>query len=215
MAKPDSKTSSKNDKRVDLRSGVGTLSFPHIFKETVSKNDDGDARYETQFLIPKSNVEDVKAILTAVREVAEAKWGDNWKSVNSPLRDGDKEAKLLTEDGSTRAEKYPERLGHYFLNARSARPVGVVDRERTPIVEPSEVYAGCKARLNVTFYPYIAKGNQGVGVGLNGVQKVADGEAFGGGAPSVESMFDMLGDDDGDGLADVEEKPKKKKKKKA
>ena len=211
MAKPNS----KNDKRVDVRTGVGTLSFPHIFKETVSKNDDGEPRYETQFLIPKSDTESVKAILAGIREVAEAKWGDNWKSVASPLRDGDKEAKLLTEDASARGEKYPERLGCYFLNARSARPVGVVDRERNPIVEPTEVYAGCKARLNVTLYPYVTKGNQGVGVGLNGVQKVADGESLGGGAPSVESMFDMLGDDDGDGLADVEEKPKKKKKKKA
>jgi hypothetical protein len=186
--------------KVDLTTGIGTLSFPHIFASTKSKNEKGEDSYDIQIIIPKSQREDVRAILRAIKEVGFAKWGENWKKVRTPLRDGDKEKDELTEDGSTKGEKYPERLGCFFLNARSTKPVGVYDRTRTPITNPDDVYGGCKGKINVTFYAYSQQGNHGVAAGLNGVQKIADGEAFGGGRPSVESMFDMLDEDDDLGL---------------
>jgi hypothetical protein len=184
-------------KTVDLTTGVGIISFPHIFKETVSTNDKGEKVYDCQFLIPKSDRDTARAILAAIKEVGEAKWGDKWKQVRTPLRDGDKEKDQLTEDGSTKGEKYPERLGHWFINARSTKPIGVFDRQRDPIVDHDRVYAGCRVKIAVTFFPYSNSGNHGVGCGLNGVQFIADGEPIaGGGKPSVESMFDMLDDDD-------------------
>jgi hypothetical protein len=188
---------------VDLTTGIGTLSFPHLFKETASENDKGEKVYDIQIIIPKSQREDVRAILRAIKAVGEAKWGANWKKVRTPLRDGDREKDELTEDGSTKKDKYPERLGAYFLNARSTKPVGVYDRQRNPIVDSDAVYAGCKGKIAVTFFPYSNSGNHGVGAGLNGVQKIADGEPIGGGGkPSVESMFDMLDDDEDLGLDD-------------
>lgn len=185
-------------KKVDLTTSIGTLSFPHLFKSQAenNKNDKGEPVYDVQFIIPKSDREGVKAILRAIQEVGKAKWGDNWKKVRTPLRDGDKEKGELTEDGTTKGEKYPERLGCYFLNARSYRAVGVVDRQRNPIVDENDVYGGCKGKIAVTFYPYSQSGNHGIGVGLNGVQKISDGESFGGGRPSMESMFDLLDDED-------------------
>ncbi len=192
--------------KVDLTTGIGTLSFPHVFASTKLKNDKGKDVYDIQFIIPKSHRADVRAILVAIKKVGEAKWGDNWKKVRTPLRDGDKEKDELTEDGSTKGDKYPERLGCFFLNARSAKPVGVYDRQRNPINDADAIYGGCKGKIAVTFYPYSSSGNHGVGVGLNGVQKISDGESFGGGRPSVESMFDLLDDDDDLGLEDeVEE----------
>lgn len=193
---------------VDVTTGVGTLSFPHVFASTKSTNDKGEDVYDIQFIIPKSQREDVRALLVAIKTVGEAKWGDNWKKVRTPLRDGDKEKDELTEDGSTKGDKYPERLGCFFLNARSTKPVGVYDRQRNPIVEPDQIYGGCKGKIAVTFYPYSTSGNHGIGVGLNGVQKIADGESFGGGRPSVESMFDLLDEDDDLGLdADLDAEP--------
>ena len=189
----------------NLTTGIGTFSFPHIFRETASTNDRGETVYDIQFIIPKSQREDVRAILMAIKKVGEAKWGANWKKVRTPLRDGDAEKDELTEDGSTKGEKYPERLGCYFLNARSTRPVGVYDRQRNPILDADQVYAGCKGKIAISFYAYSTSGNHGIGVGLNGVQKVADGEPIGGGGkPSVESMFDMLDDEDDLGLDDVD-----------
>ena len=191
----------QNKVTVDLTTGIGTLSFPHLFAETKSTNDKGETVYDCQLLIPKSNREDAKAILAAIKTVGEAKWGANWKKVRTPLRDGDKEKDELTEDGSTKGDKYPERLGHYFINARSTKPVGVFDRGRSPILDHSDLYSGCKVKIAVTFYPYSVSGNHGVGVGLNGVQKIADGTPIGGGGkPAVESMFDLIDEDDDLGL---------------
>ena len=188
-------------KRVSLTTGIGIISFPRVFPSTAGKKNDGTPSYDIQVLIPKSDKDSVRAILRAIKEVGEDKWGDNWKQVRTPLRDGDKEKDELTEDGSTKEEKYPERLGHYFLNARSTKPVTVVDRQRVPITNENDLYGGCKGKIAVTFFPYSSSGNHGIGVGLDGVQKVADGEAFGGSRPTVESMFDLL-DDDEDGLDD-------------
>jgi hypothetical protein len=189
---------------VDLTTGVGVLSFPHLTKEAAdqNKNDKGVPIYDCQFLIPKSDRETAKAILAAIKKVGEAKWGDNWKKVRTPLRDGDKEKDELTEDGSTKGDKYPERLGHWFINARSQKPVAVVDRGRSPIIDvQGETYSGCKVKIAVSFYTYSVSGNHGVGVGLNGVQKIAEGEPIGGGGkPAVESMFDMLDESDDLGL---------------
>lgn len=212
---------SKSDKRVDITTPVGILSFPRIFKETAGQKDDGTPSYDIQILIPKTEREGLRALMSAIKEVGEAKWGDRWKSVRHPLRDGDKEADELTDDGqTTKGEKYPERAGHYFLNARSTKPVGVVGRDLTPINDPAAVYGGCKGKVSITLYPYSTQGNFGIAAGLNGVQFVADGEPFGGGRPSVESMFEILedegdddllgGDDDGDDLLggdDVEPEP--------
>lgn len=205
-----------NNVTVDLTTGVGTLSFPHLFVETKTTNEKGETQYEVQFILPKSQKEDVRALLIAIKKVGEAKWGDRWRKVRMPLRDGDKEADDLTEDGQTKGEKYPERIDCMFLNARTKKPVSVVDRTRTPITEPSEVYGGCKGKINITFYPYSNNGNTGIGVSLNGVQKISDGESFGGGRPSLDSMFDILDDEDDLGLdtddvEEPEEKPAPKK----
>lgn len=198
---------------VDLTTGIGTLSFPHVFESTHSTNDKGEKVYDIQLIIPKSQTEDIKAIIAAIKKVGEAKWGERWKKVSQPLRDGDKESEDLTEDGSTKGEKYPERLGCMFMNARSTKPVAVVDRSRTPITNPDDVYGGCKGKISVSFYPYNSNGKQGVGCSLNGVQKVSDGEPFGNARPKVESMFDLLEDEEGDDpFSDDEPKAEKKAK---
>ena len=209
---------------VDLTTEIGTLSFPRVFTSTAGKNDKGETVYDTQFIIPKTQRADVRAILVAIKKVGEAKWGTNWRKVRAPLRDGDAERDELTEDGQTKGEKYPERDGCFFFNARSTKPIGVYDRGRNLITDPDEIHSGAKGKINITFYPYATSGNSGIGVGLNGVQKVADGEWLGGGSPSVETMFDLIDDDEDLGLddedlglddedidVDAEEAPKAKK----
>lgn len=215
------------EKRVTatVTTGVGILSFPRVFKDTKGKNDRGDDVYDVQILLPKSDRVNIRKVLAALKTVGEAKWGeDRWKKVNLPLRDGDKEQDDVTEDGQTKGEKYPERLGCYFINARSQRPVPVVDRKGDPIEDSDAVYGGCRGRLNIEFYPYSNQGNTGIAAGLNGVQKVGDGEPFGSSRPSVESMFDVIDDED-DGLdseyenyeepEEIEEEPKRTAKKTA
>lgn len=189
---------------VDITTGIGTFSFPHLFTSTATKNDKGESVYDIQFIIPKSQRDDVREILRAIQTVGKARWGEKWKQVRSPLRDGDAEKDELTEDGSTKGDKYPERLGCYFINARSPRPVGVYNRTRDPITDPDEIYGGCKGRIAVSFYPYSMSGNHGIGAGLNGVQKIGDGEPFGASRQPVESMFDLLDEDEDFDLDETE-----------
>jgi len=202
----------KKSVRVDITTGIGVLSFCRVHPDTAGKKTDnagnptGEKSFDIQILLPKSDREGARALLKAIKEVGEAEFGENWKSVRMPLRDGDKEANQLTSDPNvTKGEKYPERAGHYFINARSTKPVGVYDREQRPITDSSLIYGGCKGRLALTFYPYNTQGNTGIAAGLSGVQKTADGEPIaGGGVPSVESMFSMLEaepDDDLESLA--------------
>jgi hypothetical protein len=58
-------------------------------------------------------------------------------------------------------------------------------------VDENGFYAGCYARATVTAYGYDRAGNIGVSFGLQGVQKLRDGEAFNGRKP-VEEQFEAL-----------------------
>ena len=56
------------------------------------------------------------------------------------------------------------------------------------------MYSGCYANVCVNFYAYAFQSKKGIGAGLGPIQKVADGESLGGGAPSADSCFTALGD---------------------
>ena len=192
------------DLRVDLTTGTGIICFPKLSKAAAAdnKNDKGEPQFTLMFVIPKSQKADVAALKAAIAKVGKAKWGAKWSKVRNPLRDGDAEADEMTDSGETKGEKYPERLGCYFINVRSSRAVGIYDRARDIIdvndPDNSEIYSGVKAKVALSLYPYSVNGNLGIGVGLNGVQKVGEGDMLGAARPSVESMFDDLGEPEED-----------------
>ena len=78
----------------------------------------------------------------------------------------------------------------------STRP-GIVDRNVQPILDSTEVYSGCYARVSINAFAYNAKGNQGVSFGLNHVQKTRDGD-FLGGRSRAEDDFEALEDAEDD-----------------
>lgn len=65
----------------------------------------------------------------------------------------------------------------------------MVDRNRQEILDQSEVYSGCYARANISFYAYNTNGNKGIACGLNAIQKTRDGESLGGTRVSVDDAF--------------------------
>ena len=77
-----------------------------------------------------------------------------------------------------------------IFNANANRAPGIVDLARNPILDREEVYSGCYCRFSVNFYPFSASGNNGVAVGLNNVQKVADGERLAGGSRAEDDFND-------------------------
>ena len=169
-----------------VTTGKVRLSYSHIF-EPHAMNDGQEAKYSVSVIIPKTDKETLNAIKEATdhaKKDGAIKWGNKIPAnLKTPLRDGDEER---PDD-----EAY---AGCYFLNASSKNKPGVVDQNVQPVLDSTEVYSGCYARLTLNFYAYNASGNKGVAAGLGNIQKLEDGEPLGG-FTRAEDDFDSIGGD--------------------
>lgn len=156
----------------------------------------GVPKFSVSLIIPKSDAQTVarvKAAIEAAYHEGEAKLKGNGKTVpalavlKSPLRDGD-----------TERPDDPAYANSYFINANSATAPGVVDADRQPIFERSEVYSGVYGRASINFYAFNSNGNKGIACGLNNLQKIRDGEPLGGKSRAAD---DFATDEDDDFLA--------------
>ena len=156
----------------------------------------GAPKYSISLIIPKSDtvtVEKIRAAIKAAYEEGESKLRGNGRtvppldSIKNPLRDGDRER---PDDEAYR--------GCWFINANSATAPGIVDADRQPIIERSEVYSGVYGRASINFYAFNSNGNKGIACGLNNLQKIADGEPLGGKSRAED---DFATDDDEDFLS--------------
>ena len=138
----------------------------------------GAPKYSVSLIIPKSDaktLEKIRAAIQAAYEEGQSKLKGNGRSVpalsalKTPLRDGDAER---PDD-----EAY---ANSYFINANSGTAPGIVDADRNPILERSEVYSGVYGRASINFYAFNSNGNKGIACGLNNLQKIRDGEPLGG-----------------------------------
>ena len=151
---------------------------------------DEEGVFRTSMLIPKDDKELVGQIEDAIEEAKEygktAKWGGKIpRNLKIAFHDGD----------DTDLDKYPENEGHMLLNARSKKKVGLVDTDRQPILDASEVYSGCWAYVSVTSFAYDNE-SKGVSFFLNNIMKARDDERFGGGSSSPDEDFAGIEDDD-------------------
>lgn len=170
--------------------GEVRFSFPHLF-EPFAFNEGDTPKYSTMILIPKSDKKTVDKIRAAeeaaIQDGTATVWkGKKPKKINSVIKDGDDDA-----------EEYPEREGHWFMSVRSNTRPQVVDATVQPIIDASEVYSGMYGRVSINAFAYSHAGNNGVGFGLNNVQKTADGESLAGGS-TAEDDFDAIDDFDGE-----------------
>ena len=138
----------------------------------------GTPKYSVSLIIPKSDtrtIEKVRAAIQAAYEEGQSKLKGNGKTVpqlkvlKTPLRDGDLER---PDD-----EAYKN---SYFINANSGTAPGIVDADRNPIIDRSEMYSGVKGRASINLYAYNVNGNRGIACGLNNLQKISDGTPLGG-----------------------------------
>lgn len=153
----------------------------------------GTPKYSISLIIPKSDtktIEKIKSAIQAAYEEGQSKLKGSGRSVPSlsvlktPLRDGDTER---PDD-----ETYKN---CYFINANSTSAPGIVDADRNPILERSEVYSGVYGRASINFYAFNSNGNRGIACGLNNLQKIADGEPLGG-KSRAEDDFNTEDEDD-------------------
>ena len=167
--------------------GIVRLSYEHVW-EPASING-SKPKYSVSLIIPKSDTKTISAINAAVdaaiRDGA-AKFGGKVPprgALKLPLRDGDTER----DD-----EAYK---GAYFVNANSTTPPQIVDRAVQPILDRSEVYSGCYARVSINFYAFNTNGNKGIACGLGNIQKVRDGEPLSGRSTAEDDFATDLDDD--------------------
>ena len=145
----------------------------------------GTPKYSVSLIIPKSDtktIEKVKSAIEAAYHEGESKLKGNGRSVpplatlKTPLRD-------------------PVYANAYFVNANNSSAPGIVDADRQPILERSEIYSGVYGRASVNFYAFNTNGNKGIACSLNNLQKIRDGEPLGG-KSNAEDDFATEDDDD-------------------
>ena len=156
--------------------GVCTFSYLNCWEPKAIQG--SKPKYSVSLIIPKSDTRTVEKILNAIQaayEEGQSKLKGNGKTVpalpvlKTPLRDGDVE-----RPGD---EVYQD---SWFINANSVTAPGVVDADRQPILDRSEMYSGVKGRASINLYAYNVNGNRGIACGLNHLQKIADGTPLGG-----------------------------------
>lgn len=168
---------------------VFRVSFPAVFEPKTVPGSKGEPKYSITMLFKKTDdISDLKKnvaeVLTEQFGPDKAKWpkfGVGPGLVRLPFRDG--------------AEKDyqgygPEMLFITASNTAANKP-GLVDPEVKPIISPNEFYGGCYARAKVRAFWYDNAGNKGVSFSLGNIQKVKDGEPFGGGT-TPEQDFDAI-----------------------
>lgn len=171
----------------NVRLGLVRFSYAYVFEKRTGQ-DGNPGKYSICCIIPKEDVETVAMFNSAV-EAAKLKgkaekWGGKIPAkVGTPLRDGD-----IDREGD------PNFAGCWFFNASSNNAPGVRVREAgivSEALDSSEFYSGCYGAVTVNMFPYNSNGNVGVGVGLNNVIKLEDGEKLSGGRSADEDFSDL------------------------
>ncbi len=194
-------------KSIQIKTPVAIASFPKLFQPDAFEGQ--EPKYSV--MLGFTSDADMTALKKAAAAVAKKKWGERAGAVlkaNPVFRDHDAEV-----EAGKKSKGFPE--GTVFFNARSktqppvfarkagddGRPVLISESEGMTRGGPREIYGGVKVRAIVSVYAYDTAGNQGIGFGLEGVQRWEDGPRLDGGS-DVASLFDFEQPEDAD-LDDV------------
>lgn len=164
---------------------IAILSYPNLLKPQKAEKPGDKEKYSACLVFPAGT--DLTAMRAAAIEAAIAKFGSEVTIGKKKFKTAEACEKGLLKlpfRTDVEAKSYPD--GSTFFNARSERKPGVVYSHAEPgTTKPARVpdsaleldlYPGCMVRASVTFFGYDVSGNVGVGVGLNNVQKVGEGE---------------------------------------
>jgi hypothetical protein len=197
------KMAQSEKRQTEVKTPEFRVSYPNVFK---TKHNDlsGKDEYTLDALFPKDTT-DLKPFKAAIKEAIIAKWGSLEKSpmkkpsFKMPIKDGDE-------------MENPEYAGMWVMTFKSSdkyqpNVVGTKkgpDGKFLPITE-KEFYGGCYARAVVNAYGFDVEVNKGVNFGLGNIQKLRDGERFGGAFAAAEDDFgDIAEEYDEDAVEDAD-----------
>ena len=164
------------------------FSYCNLFQPKAPfNNPQGEPKYSVTVLVPKTNTTAKAVIDNAIAQAIDDGVSSKWNGVRPPqpaicVHDGDGPR---PSDGSSFGE---ECKGCWVFTASTKQPPFVVDEYVHDIIDPTKVYSGMWGNVNVTFFAYNNAGKKGIGCGLNGVQKIRDGEALGGQITAQEAF---------------------------
>lgn len=190
---------SDTKEKVNLTTPEARISFPHLFTKGLP-NDRGDTYFEATLLFSPAAQESAayKTLKQAcIDELKKQTWfdKDNAAAYRLPFRKCSEKPKYYGG---------PEFDGWTFISVKSKNKPGVVDRKVNVITDESEIGSGDFVRVSCYPFAYDTKGNKGVSLWMNNVQKLRDGDPLGGGS-SPKDDFEPVGDeslDDVDSMFD-------------
>lgn len=178
-----------------LQTPEATLSYPSLFSPRAI-DEGAEPKYEATFVFDEGT--DLTELRRAVMEVGKEKWGDKF----AKMLEAGKIRLPFRTDGESKG--YPD--GSVFFAARrnalkdgrqvpAPTVVSVFPDPNNPdrpaiITDPNEVYAGCRVKGLVSCYAYQKAGNIGITFGLEGLQKVRDGDRLDG-RVNPQSIFQV------------------------
>lgn len=185
-------------KRIKVMTPPFRVSFPAVF-QAKAVNPGETPKFSIQMLFrtkpdpkkPHEKVVDLQPLKDAIIAVLTAQFGpdrNKWPEFKKP--DGSPAIRLPLRDGKEKPDVEGYGDGVVFGSASSTTQPGLVDAQKVPIIAPNEFYGGCYARATVNVFWYDKKG-KGVGLGLQNIQKIADGAPFSGRA-KAEDEFDAI-----------------------
>lgn len=161
--------------------GEVRLSYCNLFQPRPPfNNPNGEPKFSTTILVPKSNTRAKVMIDAAINAAIEMGVAKCWNGIRPPqpaicVHDG---------DGPRPSDGQPfgaECKGHWVFTAscKADRAPFVVDSRVQPILQQGEIYSGVCGNVNISFFAYANSGKKGIGCGLNGFQKTRDEEPLG------------------------------------
>ncbi len=177
----------RGEEGTEMQTGKVRLSFPYLFETYKDNNGDDTGKYKATLLIDKGDTMTlplVKKLFDKAKEDGKTRlWkGKIPKGFIDPLYDGDD-------------KDFDGYADHYYLNAKTGWKPKVTDETGEEIFDQEDIYGGCYVRAVLKFLPY-DNSSKGVMCILERLQKLEDGERFGGSAAD----FDDDDEDDDDDL---------------
>ena len=187
---------------------LSRLSFANLAKPRLPQNASEGAKpkysatlvFDPSTMTPKDKAR-LKKLKSAALDAMREKFGDKAFKSDGKLKSG---YKLPFRKGEEKSDQYPDSFqdGFVFINAKTESQPGIADARngrdnggKWPEAESAgDAYSGCYVRATVQFYGYDVSGNKGVGVGLNNILIIKDGERLGGGINAKDDFQDI--DDD-------------------
>ena len=184
---------------------VFRLSYPSLWKATAFEEGTPQFSGVMLFDAKAQQTPEFKEMIEIAGEVKVKLFGADYPaaaSLRNPFRNGEEKVLEKANPDGSRAYRDGYGPGIVFVRISSGEeyPPTVYDPSKTEILAPQDrkaVYAGCYCVAVVQAIAYDVKVNKGIKFGFSCLQKVADGQSFGGGGTGAELLPDTVALPDG------------------